>query len=245
MSVAIVKKTEEAVAVAARQAADAAEPVTPRGLPAPLPEGETILWQGKPAWRTLARRAMHLRGISLYFGVLAAFALGDALVTGQGLPAALLSATWLLALGAATIGLLSLYAWLSARSTYFTMTNERVILSFGVALPMSVNVPYRLVESASLKLWPNGTGDIPLVVESERRLSYVLFWPYVRPWRFAKVEPMLRAIPDAARVAGLLAERLTAVHGANAAAAEAAVAARPVEAREAGRRAGGLETATA
>lgn len=213
MSIAIVKKSEEALATAAREAAAAEEPVTPRGLPAPLPKGETILWQGKPAWRTLARRAMHLRGMSLYFGFLAAWTFGDTLYRGGGVPDALLAATWLLVIGAVAIGLLSLYAWLSARSTYITLTNERVILSFGVALPMSMNVPYALVESAALKLWPNGTGDIPILVKSERRLSYILLWPNVRPWRFTRVEPMLRAIPEAERVAGILAERLKAVHG--------------------------------
>ncbi|WP_349371348.1 photosynthetic complex putative assembly protein PuhB [Salinarimonas sp.] len=243
MTVAIVKKSEEALAAAAREAADA-EPVTPRGLPAPLPEGETILWQGQPAWRTLARRAMHLRGISLYFGFLAVWAAGDALVSGEGPLSAFVSATWLLAIGAVAIGLLALYGWLSARSTWFTITNERVILSFGVALPMSMNVPYKLIENVALKAWPNGTGDIPLTIKSERRLSYVLFWPYVRPWRFSKVEPMLRCVPQAERVAAILAERLTAAHGENAAAAEAA-AKTSSDTRGGERRAGGLKPATA
>ncbi|WP_372426564.1 photosynthetic complex putative assembly protein PuhB [Salinarimonas chemoclinalis] len=242
MSIAIVKKPEEALAAAARAAADA-EPITPRGLPAPLPEGETILWQGQPAWRTLARRAMRLRGMSLYFGLLAAWAFGEAIAAGQGVPAALLSATWLLALGAAAIGLLSLYAWLSARSTFFTITNERLILSFGVALPMSVNVPFKLVENVAFKRWPNGTGDIAIAIESERRLSYVLFWPYVRPWRFSKVEPMLRAVPQAERVAAILAERLTATHGENAAAQAAAE--RRQDAVEGGREGARLRPATA
>jgi len=240
MSVAIIKKPQDSFDHAVDDAVG--EAVTPRGLPAPLPEGETILWQGQPAWRTLARRAMHLRGMSLYFGVLAIWTLFDAFTTGQGAPAAIVSATWLLALGAAAIGLLSLYAWLSARSTFFTFTNERVILSFGVALPMSVNVPYALIESASLKLWPNGSGDIPLTIKSERRLSYVLFWPYVRPWRFTRVEPMLRAIPDAERVAALLAERLVAVHGTSPSATESAARG---DVQGGARRPGGLEAATA
>lgn len=214
MSVVIVKKSEEAVATAAREAAAAAEGVTPRGLPAPLPEGETILWQGQPAWRTLARRAMHLRGISLYFGFLAVFTFGDGLYSGADLPTALLGATWLLVIGAVAIGLLSGYAWLSARASIFTITDRRVVLSFGVALPMSVNVPYGLIESAALKLDANGTGDIPLSIKSERRLSYFLFWPNVRPWRFSKVEPMMRAIPNAEHVAGILAAQLSAANGA-------------------------------
>ncbi|MGJ3264676.1 MAG: photosynthetic complex putative assembly protein PuhB [Salinarimonas sp.] len=244
MSIAIVKKPEEAVAAVARAAAEA-EPVTPRGLPAPLPEGESILWQGQPAWRTLARRAMHLRGISLYFGVLAAWAFGEALAAGAGVPAALVSATWLLTLGAAAIGLLSLYAWLSARSTFFTITNERLILSFGVALPMSVNVPFRIIENVALKRWPNGAGDIPLTIKSERRLSYVLFWPYVRPWRFSTVEPMLRAVPDVDRVCAILSERLIATHGENAAAAAAGQRGNAHPDAQRGGEGRGLEPATA
>jgi hypothetical protein len=31
-------------------------------------------------------------------------------------------------------------------------------------------------------------------------------WPHVRPWRFAKTQPALRCIPEAERVARLLAE---------------------------------------
>ncbi|GGK54958.1 photosynthetic complex putative assembly protein PuhB [Salinarimonas ramus] len=242
MSIAIVKKPEEALAASAREASEA-EPVTPRGLPAPLPKGETMLWQGQPSWRGMARRAMHLRGLSLYFGVLAVVAAADALASGGGPLAAVLGATWLLVIGAAAIGLLSLYAWLSARSTFFTVTNERVILSFGVALPMSVNVPFKLVENVAIKRWPNGTGDVVLTVKSERRLSYVLFWPYVRPWRFSKVEPMLRCVPDVERVAAILAERLTAIHGENAAAEPAT--ARGTGRRDGERRASGLEPATA
>ena len=44
------------------------EPV--RGLPAMLPPGERLLWQGNPAWRSLAIRAYHVRKVALYFAVL-------------------------------------------------------------------------------------------------------------------------------------------------------------------------------
>lgn len=245
MSVTIVKTSNEAIAAVARTA-ERAESATPRGLPAPLPEGEIILWQGQPAWRSLARRAMHLRGMSLYFGALAVWTFGDALYSGAGIPDALLGATWLLVIGAVAIGLLSGYAWLSARASIYTITNRRVVLSFGVALPMSVNVPYALIESAALKLWPNGTGDIPLSIVSERRLSYVLFWPNVRPWRFTRPEPMMRAVPQAEAVAAILAAQLAAAHG-DAAAAEPAVRAAPraSEGRGDERGAPGFEPATA
>jgi len=36
-----------------------AEPVP--GLPGPLPAGEALLWQGRPSFEGLAKRALHLR----------------------------------------------------------------------------------------------------------------------------------------------------------------------------------------
>ncbi len=45
----------------------------PHGLPGPLPKGERLLWQGRPALLSLARRAFHVDLVALYFGGLAAF----------------------------------------------------------------------------------------------------------------------------------------------------------------------------
>jgi len=41
------------------------EPV--RGLPAPLPADETLLWQGAPDPRSLAQRAYGVRAVAIYF----------------------------------------------------------------------------------------------------------------------------------------------------------------------------------
>jgi hypothetical protein len=38
------------------------------------------------------------------------------------------------------------------------------------------------------------------------KLSYLVLWPHVRPWHMGRVEPALRAIPEAAQVARVLAE---------------------------------------
>jgi len=37
-------------------------------------------------------------------------------------------------------------------------------------------------------------------------LSYLLLWPHARPMRFAKPQPMLRALPNAAAIAQQLAQ---------------------------------------
>ena len=41
----------------------AGEPIP--GLPADLPEGERLLWQGSPAWMSLAVRAFHIRKVAI------------------------------------------------------------------------------------------------------------------------------------------------------------------------------------
>lgn len=194
---------------------DAGPAQTPRGLPAPLPPGERILWQGSPEWKALALRAMRLRGIAIYFALLAILRTGAALGDGESLAQALLAGSWLLAIGAVVIAMFVGYAWLAARAAIYTITNRRVILSFGVALPMSVNIPLTMIASAALKRDGRDVGDIPLVVNAPKRLSYVLLWPHVRPWRLSKVEPMFRAIPRAGEVAGILADALRGAHAEN------------------------------
>ena len=60
------------------------EPV--RGLPAPLPAGETLLWQGSPAWWPLARSAFHFDKIAIYFGLMIAWRMEAELRHAMGQP---------------------------------------------------------------------------------------------------------------------------------------------------------------
>ena len=39
-------------------------------LPAPLPVGERVIWQGKPTFKGLALRSFHIREVAVYFGLL-------------------------------------------------------------------------------------------------------------------------------------------------------------------------------
>lgn len=193
------------------------EPV--RGLPEPLPAGERLLWQGAPDVRALALRAFHVRKVALYFGVLMAWRFVSGLLDGQSVAAAAGGALGLLPLALAGTGILALLAWLTARETVFTITDRRVVLRFGVALTMAVNVPFRVVESAALRLYPDGTGDLPLTLSADQRIGWLVNWPYVRLGR--RTQPMLRAVPDAARVARLLSEALARHSGGTATAVEA------------------------
>jgi hypothetical protein len=182
------------------------EPVN--GLPEALPEAERMLWQGAPSWRDLAVTAFHVRKVVVYFGALAVFAIVFRLADGMSIAAAVEPMAWLAPLGFAAAGILALLAWLSARSTVYTITDKRVVMRFGMALPMAVNLPFKMIDAATLKLNGNGTGDIPLALHPGNKLAYPILWPHARPLRFAKPEPAFRAIPEADRVAALLAAAL-------------------------------------
>jgi hypothetical protein len=179
-----------------------------RGLPEPLPPGETVLWQGAPAWRSLAVRAFHIRTVALYFAALLAWRAGAAVTDGASLAQALGSALSAAPIAVAGLALLALFAWLVGRTTIYTITSRRVVIRFGMALPMSVNLPFGMIGSAALKTYPDGSGDIPLAVTGEKTMPYVLLWPHARPWRLSRAEPMLRAVPDAHRVAEVLGRAL-------------------------------------
>lgn len=187
------------------------EPVA--GLPEKPPEGERILWQGKPDWRVLALRGFRLRWLALYFVVLAVWAAALAWQAGAPTALALTQASWLLGLGAAVIGLVALFARLCARNTIYTITDRRLVIRSGIALDMAVNLPFRLIDSAALKAGPDGIGDVVVQMAPPHRVALLSLWPHVRPWRFRAPQPMLRAVPDAAAVARLLARALAATGG--------------------------------
>ncbi|HZX23476.1 MAG TPA: photosynthetic complex putative assembly protein PuhB [Woeseiaceae bacterium] len=183
------------------------------GIPEPLPEGERLLWQGSPRWQNLAIDALHVRKLVLYFAVLAAWRIGADLAGGQAMGAALTGAAGLAVPAGLAVGVLLLIAWQMGRTTIYTVTTERVMLRFGIALPMTANIPFSLVQSAAVKIGSDGSGDIPVDVKPGNGVSWLIFWPHVRPWSFGNAQPMLRGIPDAERVAGVLADALAQYSG--------------------------------
>ena len=90
----------------------------------------------------------------------------------------------------------------------FTITNRRVVMRYGVALPWSLNLPYRTIESAAVNVQKDGTADIAVVSPGLGRISYLHLWPFARPWRINSAQPMMRALPDGLEVARILAGAL-------------------------------------
>jgi hypothetical protein len=185
------------------------EPVP--GLPAPLPPGEYLLWQGRPRWTALAVRAFHLRKVALYFALMVAWRFAYLAGTADVGTLAAIKGT-LPAAGLALLGLALLagLAFASARSAVFSITNRRVLLRHGIALPLTLNVPFREIDAAAVVRHGDGSGSIALTPASGSRVGYLLNWPYVRPARYANPEPMLRALADVEPVAQILAGALAA-----------------------------------
>ncbi len=186
------------------------------GIPEPLPGNEQVLWKGGPEFRSLLLGSFRLRALLAYFGLLLAVQLGVALSTGSSAKDAVGTTAGFAVLALVVILLVTAYARLAARATLFTVTDRRVVLRTGVALPVSVNLPYGLIESAELRLQKDGSGDISLLPAAGHRVSWMLLWPMVKSFRWMRVRPVLRGLRNAEDVAQILGEALRASLGADA-----------------------------
>lgn len=180
------------------------EPV--HGLPEALPEGEHILWQGAPDPMRLARDAWKLNWILGYFAVLAVWRI---MASSADFPLgqALLHAVPFVVAGAVAALIVIGLARVQAKATVYTLTNRRVAMRIGAALTMTLNLPYVCITNATVAAGKSGHGNIAFDLSDDgTRISYLMSWPHVRPWRFNPAQPCLRAIPDAAKVARIFAE---------------------------------------
>ena len=186
------------------------EPVA--GLPEALPEGERILWSDAPDWRAMLVDVFHLRALLIYAAIFLAWRGLATVYDGGGLLDVLAATGTLAAVFALGFALLAVLALLTAKNTRYTVTNRRVAMRIGVALTMTINLPYKQVLSADYRAAPFGTGSIALTLSQTGGLGYLVLWPHARPLRFSRPQPMLRCIRDAEKVAQCLANALKATH---------------------------------
>lgn len=174
------------------------------GLPEVPPAHEHVLWQGAPDWKALAVRAFHVRKLTLYFALMLVLRGVVTLADGGGALQALKDVGLLLPLPVAGLGLVLALAWMSARTTVYTLTNRRIVMRVGIVLTLSFNLPFKCIAAADMAPAPYGTGEIALTLATEDRIAYLQLWPHARPWQLRKPQPMLRCLPQPERVAHLL-----------------------------------------
>jgi len=174
------------------------------GLPEPLPAGERILWQGSPDWRLLGNDAFHLKRLSVYFAIMLGL---QALLSWEpalGLAANLMALATSAVLASVALGLLALTAWLSARTTLYTLTDRRIVMRIGIVLTLTFNLPLSHIRAAQIKPAAGAMGDIAIELDGPDRIAYLHLWPHARPWELNRPQPMLRALADVAAVGSLL-----------------------------------------
>ncbi|MEM7081587.1 MAG: photosynthetic complex putative assembly protein PuhB [Pseudomonadota bacterium] len=168
------------------------EPVP--GLPEELPEGEHILWQGAPTFRNVAIHQLHLRKLAVYFVLILGLRHLWLASSGHGLMTDLAGTMGLLVAANIALGILLLISYFIARTTLYTITNRRVVMRIGIALPMPLNLPFSALSGADLRLHRDGSGDILLQVADRKRLSYVVLWPHLKMRGLLNVQPALRSL---------------------------------------------------
>jgi hypothetical protein len=177
-------------------------------LPEDIPQGERILWHGRPNWVALLRSAYRADLVAGYFVLLAVWNAIDA--SAEGAPAAALATSRTLAIGLAALALLALLAWGSARTALFVVTSRRIVMKVGVALQVFYNLPFSQIRNAALRIESDGSGDVILQISRGGRIGYLNLWPFARPFRFAEPEPALRGLADARMVGEIVARALIA-----------------------------------
>lgn len=180
------------------------------GVPGIPPAGERILWHGSPEWKSVLVHVLAGRWFIAYFVALTVWRFASSLADGMSLLEAASSALWLIPLWAGVIAALAAFAFGLSKTTIYTITNKRLILRYGVALPMAVNVPFTKVMGAGLKTFKDGTGQIALELDGDVRLAYLVIWPHARPGHFINPQPLLRSLPNPHSVVKILAAALAA-----------------------------------
>lgn len=184
------------------------------GLPEALPAGEVLLWQGAPAWTEIAQRVFLIRWVMAYFLLLAGWDILNAALWGASMTAAIGSAAILLLVGSIAVGILTLLAKVAAKTSVYSITTRRLVLRVGVALPITINIPFVAIAGADLRNCKDGHGDIVLELLPSHRISWIALWPHCAGWSVGRPKPMLRGVADAADVARILGEAVASTGGA-------------------------------
>ena len=177
-----------------------------------LAPGETVIWAGRPSWRRVARDALHLRGVAIYFGLLFVLDGYQAFMKAIPIEQAVHDSVPLAAITCFALGILATVAYLVSRSRY-TITNHRVILRYGIAMPATLSIPLSQIASTAAATNDDGTADIALELKTGNRMPYLKLWPHARAWHVTQPQPMLRSLAQGELVAATLAKALQTAEG--------------------------------
>jgi hypothetical protein len=170
--------------------------------------GEAVVWRGRPSWRAIALTAFHIRGVGFYCCLLLFANAVAAHFQHLSTAKALVGEEPIVILGCLVMALTALVAWGTARSTLYTITNQRVVMQYGMAVAATLALPMRVI--ASVAVSEAAVADIVIRLKPGEKIAFAKLWPHVRPWRLIRAEPMLLGLADAAEAGRLLARTVAA-----------------------------------
>lgn len=176
-----------------------------RGVPHALPEGEHILWQGAPEAGAIATHVFHWRLFLAYFAVMT-----TVWVTSSALPFS--SPAFLAGLGvrvglsALVMAIVFVLSRVVARTSWYAITSQRLVLRLGMVFEMSINIPFTILDSAGVGVFKDGTGQVVLTLTKPNRLAYIALWPHCRVFSINQPQPVLRGLREPQRIGTLLAQ---------------------------------------
>jgi len=175
-----------------------------RGVPHRLPAGERVLWEGAPNAQAMAKHVFHRRIFAAYFAAMIVW-WGFTTTSSFGSTEFFIGLSVRLALSAIALAIVEGIARISARTSWYAITNKRVVMKLGMVFPMSINIPFKLVQSAGVAMFKDGTGQILVEVSKEQPLAFAALWPHCGILSLSVPQPILRGLTDAQRIGSLLA----------------------------------------
>jgi hypothetical protein len=165
-----------------------------------IPEGENIIWSGKPDFKSITLRAFGLKYLLFYLLIsFVFFSIRSGIIVE---PIKLITSfvPYLLS-GILICCIVSLFSYFQVRNTVYVVTDKRVVIKTGVALIFMLNVPFEKISEINRQILGDGSGNISFKLISGKRVPFFASWPSVRPWYFSNPEPTFRYVADADLVA--------------------------------------------
>lgn len=177
-----------------------------------LEPGERILWQGRPEASSLRRHLLKSRWLVAYAAGLLIWKL-VLIVWIRGLSSQeVLDTATLVVQGLVLVGIAAYFAWALARGTTYTLTDLRIIIRHGIALPGTADIPLRALRSVAVRIHDDGTGDVALSVRDGGSIGFAKLWPHARGLELSRPVPMLRGVRDAAVLGSVVTRQLNQIH---------------------------------
>jgi len=182
----------------------------PKNILDAIPNGESILWKGRPSLWGFSWNLFGLKWITLYLSMLSIVSVARFFASDFYTAFYVDFLPFFLSGIFASIILIGLAAT-QTYSTVYIITENRVIIKTGAALSFLISMPFKKIKEVNLQKRGASIGTISFELLSEKRVPYISCWPSVRPWRFKRTQPAFSCIGSVDEVATIL--RKTAMTG--------------------------------